>query len=689
MTEQATRQGTRVMAPVVEGENRVVKGGGRTAVGGDNVVDWSEFYREPKAHVIDWGSEDDAQTSVMKAFMGQVEPSASAVDKWHEARGAFEEAGALSPLYDKDLLIRRADQSGALQECIQVYVRVIEGYGHMFEPVLDPDVDDAREQVRMSLWMERRRDDKKAKPPTEEEVDEKVEELKNEIRFQQLEARRFFNNCARDEDGRPISMIALRQLLRRDYETTGEAFVEILRDDDGNIRRLHFIPSVGIRKFPKEKRKIEITGWERVDDFQIEEVDEWRSFRRLIQVDPYNHRKVYFKEFGDPRVYSQETGRMYPDEDALHREEDDPDQEPPHIARPANELYCWKQHHPMSSYGVPRWIANSPLIVGMRKAEEVNTDFFDAKGIPPAVVLVSGGRLASDASEKIKNHLRSIKGSNNFHKVLVLEAMPFNSGLPGQTPHRTQLEWKTMMDKLPQDATHLEYMNYGDTRIGANFSTPPILRGRSEEYTRATARAALMFFVEMVARPEQHLFDSSLNSELMMEMGLSLIKFKSRGPDTSDAELFSKLLDVLLKHGVIVPAEARSEAERLLGRNLQPNTEEWAKSPLAMTLAGIKGGDPTRGPDNVGEGGNPSPPSAGDITPTPGGSGPGDVNPGTAKERRRRKSSDRRRVGNVHQRLKRVSNGDITGRFGMSGAGWWTSILPEMPGPPHPNDETV
>lgn len=539
--------------------------------------------REPKAYVVNMNKDK----AIEKAIFGVVEPSQASVTSWEEAANLVTEDGALAPIYDKAMLCRIADMSGPLSESIQVYVTVIEGYGHTFTSLLDPDKEDAYEQVKWALWSRRVRENEdesvEVPEPTQAEILDEIELLRKKVRFQTIEAERFFSNCARHE-GRPISMIELRRMLRSDYEKTGEAFVEVLREktedgSTGDIRRLQYLPSVGVYRFPLELEKISIEVWEEVDPFTVEKVTESRSFRRYVQIDPMDREKVYFKELGDPRIVSNKTGKIYKSLQDLEKQEPG--------AMPANELLTWGQHSSLGPYPVPRWVPNSPAIVGTRKAEEVNADYFDNKAIPPAIVMVSGGHLADNADQKIADHFDGLKGAANFHQILVLEAMPFNAGLPGQTPHRTQIELKSLWDRMPNDATHLEYVERNETRISSNFRVPPILRGRSEEYSRATAREALRFFIEMVAQPEQHLFDSRMDT-LMRELGLHLVRYKSKGPDTSDPVAMSEILDTFLKHGVIVPAETRKEAERILGRNLAPATADWQREPLQLRIAKVK-----------------------------------------------------------------------------------------------------
>lgn len=513
-------------------------------------------------------------------FIKEVEPSRANQAAWDQARKVWEASGAITPPFEKDLLCRISRMSGVLQECIRTYCTIIEGFGHTIKPVLDPDADDAFERVKWSMWAKRvdTGEEVETSEPSDDEVNEKLGKLRRDIRFQKMKAERFFNNAGRIK-GQAVGFTKLRQRLRQDYEVTGEWYLEVLRDLNGNPRRLSYLPSVGMRMMPLDKDPLKVKVKERVDEFTVLDQEEYRNFRRYIQVDPDHTTQAWFKELGDPRVLSSRSGKYYDDLAQLEAQE-------PGV-RAATEVITDGIPDPETPYGTARWTANSPAIGGSRKAEEVNFAYFDNKTIPPFLILVSGGRLSSQAQARIKTYLRALKGSENFHKLLVLEAAPFAANMPGQPPQRVQIEVVPLIKFLKEDGLFLKYLGFNDTRIGANFACPPMLRGRSEEYTRATARETLRFFEKMVAQPERLHFDELINTKIMLELGLTLVNFESLGADTSDPEVVVKVLDVLMKHGAIMPFDGRQEAEKLLRRELPKVSSEFMDRPLKLTMAEV------------------------------------------------------------------------------------------------------
>ena len=124
---------------------------------------------------------------------------------------------------------------------------------------------------------------------------------------------------------------------------------------------------------------------------------------------------MFFKELGDPRLISTESGNPW------EKRRGDAHAEP--RARAATEILYFKIHSPRSAYGVPRWIGNLLGVIGSRQAEEVNFNYFENKSVPPLAILVSGGRMTDNSVNRVQDYIESnLKGKRNFHKILIIEA---------------------------------------------------------------------------------------------------------------------------------------------------------------------------------------------------------------------------------------------------------------------------
>ena len=538
-----------------------------------------------------------------------VEAAQAQHELWDNARATWQKHDVLEPRFEKDALIRQAQESGAIQECIRAYCD-IEGYGYSLVPCLDTEAKSALEQVRWLLWYKAYRvataagevSPEQIAEPSEEEVEVELAKLRRQTRIQKQRAERFFANCGR-VGGKPVSFPRLREELRKDIEETGECYVEVLRDTNNQIRRLSHVDSVTIRKSARGEEKVEVDLPERVDDITVSNTQETRTFRKYVQVNINDQAVCYFKEFGDPRSMCKKTGETFADLDKLAAaRRKDPKQDPQDLA--ATELVEWRLRDPLSAYGMPRWVPVAPIARGTRQADETNLDFFDNNGIPALAVLASGGHLGEASIERLREHVKDVKGRGSQHKILVLEAEPYNDMSPPGDAKRqgspVQLKIEKLSSEQLKDALFLGYVETNEQRIGAIYRVPPLLRGRSNEYTRATAREAIRVFEELVAQTERRRFDDTFNGLLLLSMDISLVKLQTRGPDTSELTELAEALEVMVKAGAITPADLRPLAEKILGRDLAPLDDRWSGTPMALIMAGIVGlaGDEEEGAGN-------------------------------------------------------------------------------------------
>ena len=182
-------------------------------------------------------------------------------------------------------------------------------------------------------------------------------------------------------------------------------------------------------------------------------------------------RRVYFKEFGDPRLIDARTGQV--DDNA---------------ELPATEIIHFKQYCPYSHYGVPRWIGNWLAVEGSRQAEEVNYEYFENNTVPPMALLVAG-TLDDKVVERIEDFINDeMKGRKSFNKILAIEASPFGEVLPGTTSPKVSVQFVPLSDAQQKNSLFDNYDNTNREKIRSSFHLPPIFVGLTSDYTRATAK---------------------------------------------------------------------------------------------------------------------------------------------------------------------------------------------------------
>ena len=491
---------------------------------------------------------------------------------------AFAASGAIEPPYDPEALCLLMEHSNSLRQNVDAYATNIDGFGHRLEPAIDFDADDADQRVADTIYIERlaARDrgdlaEDAALDPTGDEVTERKFELQRLARVERARLESFFDFCCFDH-----SFVDLRRRARQDLEVTGNAFWEVLRDGGGAIARLVYVPSYSVRLLPLDRDPVEIEDRIRVSPVSFETVSARRRVRRYVQIQ--GTERIYFKSFRDPRAISRRTGQPFADVEALLKA--DP------TDGPATEIIHFAIHSPRSPYGVPRWVGTLLSVLGSRQMEEVNFLYFENKSVPPLALLVSGGKLSDASVPRIERFIEeNLKGKNNFHKILILEA---EGGGSGGDATRAKIELRPLTDAQQQDALFQVYDERNIDKVGSAFRLPKMLRGESKDFNRATAESALRFAEDQVFQPERDEFDFLMNRQLLADMGIRFWRFRSQTPVTRDPERMTQMVEKLVRVGVLIPEEGRILAGDIFNREFRKIGDDWTKRPITLTLAGIQ-----------------------------------------------------------------------------------------------------
>ena len=524
---------------------------------------------------------DRSLQTILKAVVvgTRVQDPASRPGGEDDTSAAFSAAGALLPPYDPEALCLLVEHSNSLRQNVDAYATNIDGFGFRFEPAIELDAEDARQRVADSLVLERTAAQDagmlQADAPLEPSADEVTSRHVELRRLAQSERARldaFFGFCCFDH-----SFVDLRRRTRQDLEVTGNAFWEVLRDGKGDIARLVYVPSYTVRLLPLDREPVEVSERVRVSAISYEPVTARRRLRRYVQIQ--GTEQVYFKSFGDPRVVSRSTGRVFPDVTALKAARPDDG--------PATELLHFAIHSPRSPYGVPRWVGTLLSVLGSRQMEEVNYLYFENKSVPPLALLVSGGRLSDASVPRIERFIEeNLKGKANFHKILILEADGSGTGDGG----RAKIELHPLTDAQQQDALFQRYDERNIDKVGSAFRLPPLLRGDGRDFNRSVAEAQLRFAEDQVFQPERDEFDFLVNRKLLADMGVRFWRFRSQTPVTRDPERMTDMVEKLVRVGVLTPEEGRMLAGDIFNREFRKIGDAWVKRPITLTLAGIQTG---------------------------------------------------------------------------------------------------
>jgi len=329
-----------------------------------------------------------------------------------------------------------------------------------------------------------------------------------------------------------VSFDTIRKSIRRNYEETGNAALEVIRNPAGKVvfarwldvktlRMLQLDDAVPVEK-TLERNGAKVTI--KVDMRERRFVQIPRRTRLASGVDKTEATgtenenagpkfTVYFKEFGATRDLSAKDGEWAPTGERLP------------FKQRATEIIWWTNKPDVGTpYGLPRWISNTPSVIGHRDAEEFNLEFFDSGGVPPLLLIISGGRMAEEAEKMLTKQFMS--SGPNRHSAAILEA--YATGGDIDSPQNVKVTVERFGSERMTDSMFENYMAQCDNRIRRSFRLPAIFLGNSDDVSFATAFASYTVAEAQVFGPERDEFDEKINLLLMPELeGGKNFKYRS------------------------------------------------------------------------------------------------------------------------------------------------------------------
>lgn len=477
----------------------------------------------------------------------------------------------IEPPFDLLVLAMLPEKSSELNQCIEAMVTNIDGTGHRYVSRLRLD------DITPQSTADSKTTAEGVKKPASQLAPEQ-EKLAREARAEKVRLVNFFTYSTVE------SFDEFRQRLRRDYETTGNAYFEVLRNTNGDIQGFNHIPSYQMRlgRLENEARLVDrdVLKLEEDGSVSVDTVKEWKRFRGYVQ-SRYIHRSamtavqsgdrvVWYKEFGDARKMNKRTGDF---NDATKD------------ADLATEVVHMRHYSSRTPYGLPRYIGNLLGIYGDRAAEEINYTTFKNNNIPSMAVCVSNGQLTEGTIKRIESFVESqIRGSSNYSKFLIIEGETLAE--EGEDGGQVKIEIRPLVDNQHKDALFQEYSKGNQDKIRRAFRLPPIFVGRSDDYSRSTAESSRRLADEQVFAPEREKFDAIMNRYIFPSMGIRYHKFKSNSPNTTDNQQLVKILSSSEKTGGMTPRIAREMLEQILGVDLPELPDGFPQDvPFSLTMA--------------------------------------------------------------------------------------------------------
>lgn len=303
------------------------------------------------------------------------------------------------------------------------------------------------------------------------------------------------------------SMIAIRRAMRRDLEATGGGYLEVIRTAADDIVMLQQLSTMDIRLVRYDapvavQRTVKRSGKDVTLTMQARE-------RRFVQ--NINGAKTYFKQFGASRDLDRLTGMWAAEGTRLPAEK-----------RATELLYFMGNSEPKTPYGTPRWINQMPSILGSRKAEEHNLEFFDSGGLPPVLIIVQGGTMGDQVRETLVNHL---SGKGASHRAAVVEAVSTSGSL--DSAGSVQVKVERFGGEKQKDAMFQMYDENTGDHVRCAFRLPVLFIGKASDMSFATAYASYLVAEAQVFSPEREEFDAVINATIVRGLGATSYRYRS------------------------------------------------------------------------------------------------------------------------------------------------------------------
>ncbi|KIL72535.1 phage portal protein [Bacillus badius] len=428
----------------------------------------------------------------------------------------------IEPPYNLKELKLIGEYSTILQQCVEAYRVNILGFGMVPDYRFDYNAQDTPDEQKKTADAE----------------------------WTRLEE--FYRYLNYDEEAETILGYALE-----DREKMGNGYVEILRDGLNRPAGMEYIDGQYVRVCKRTvPEEVEYTITE---NGRPQKIKRWRTFRKFVQM--INGKKVYFKEYGDPRIMDSRTGKF--------------DESTPENLR-ATEIIHFKIGS--GTYGIPRWVGHIVHQYGARKAEELNYLYFKQGRHTPAAITISNGMLTEDSYTQLQEYMNDIQGVDNAHKFLVLEAEGITQkgvkpGDESTTP--VKVEIKSLAEILQKDALFLEYDTKSRDKLRSAFRLPPIYTGESKDYNKATADTARKITEEQVFEPERQAITGKLNTLFLPDLEIYHVKAALKGPNFGDPIETANALTPFINAGAAVPNDLRDLLGQVLGKELEALPDEY------------------------------------------------------------------------------------------------------------------
>jgi PBSX family phage portal protein len=347
------------------------------------------------------------------------------------------------------------------------------------------------------------------------------------------------------------SFTTIRKKLRRDIEKTGNGYLEVIPNAADEI--------VYVRHMDAKMTRILLLDDPVPVDKQVMRRGKLTTIKTMVRERRYCmmanlNRLRYFKEFGSSRDLDFKTGRWAKPGERLPAEN-----------RATSVIHFTAQPDIYTPYGLPRWIAQTPSVVGSRKAEEFNVDFFDNGGVPPILILLQGGILTTTTKGALEERVN--QGAKKANRVQVIEMEPTGGSLDSANTGKITVE--RFGHDRQNDSMFEKYDDKCELRIRRSWRLPPIFVGQAHDYSFATAYASYSVAEAQVFRPQREEFDEVISIRLLPVMGYRGYRMISKPLHINDVNAQLKGVDQAVRTNHVAPDDVIAAINDICGLSLK------------------------------------------------------------------------------------------------------------------------
>jgi len=338
-----------------------------------------------------------------------------------------------------------------------------------------------------------------------------------------------------------------------DYETTGNAYIEIGRTTSGKVGYIGHIPAKHVRIRRERDGFVQIVG---------------RDVR-------------FFRNFGDLEMQNPITE----------------DQEP-------NEIIHLKKYSPTNIYyGVPDIISAKAALGGNEFSSRYNLDYFENKAVPRYVIVVKNGSIKPENVNKLVEFFEGgLRGQHHRSLYVPLVGKSTDNG------SEPEIEFKAI-ETGQQDFSFGDYREANNEEIFMAHRIPATRVGVfSKNVSLSASRDADKVFKESYSRPEQIIFEKKM-AKIVKQM-TDVVVFKLNELSLVDEDTKSKIIERNVRMGVLVPDEPRREmglpprpdgkGDEPWQANAQQAAEATAQAGASRTRDSARSASASNGPSGTG-----------------------------------------------------------------------------------------